>query len=92
MRIAALSTALALWANVSAAQTACMEYAGMVSNFLAAGIYKHSEGLTMSPQGEPARMELWLSDSGAFAVVGVINDEIGCLIIAGDYYSEADDA
>ena len=92
MKLWATLTALALLANTAAAQTACMSYAGMVSNFLAAGIYKHSEGLTMSPQGEPARMELWLSDSGAFAVIGVINDEIGCLIIAGDDYSEADDA
>lgn len=87
-----LTIALALWANVSAAQSICMEYTAMVSNLIQAGIYKQSEGSTMSPQGEPARMELWLSESGSFAVIGVLNDGLACLILAGENYSEADDA
>lgn len=87
-----LATALALWANISAAQTICMDYGMIAANLIQAGIYKQSEGSTMSPQGEPARMELWLSESGSFAVIGVLNDGLACLILAGENYSEADDA
>lgn len=92
MRITAILTALALWANTAAAQSICMDYGTMAANLTQEGIYKQSEGDTMSPQGQPARMELWLSESGSFAVIGVLDDGFACLILAGDNYSEADSA
>ena len=87
-----LATALALWANTATAQTICMDYGTMAANLMQSGIYKQSEGDTMSPQGQPARMELWLSESGSFAVIGVLNNGFACLILAGENYSEADSA
>ena len=88
MRITPILTALALWASSAAAQAQCFDYEAFRTSMALNRISLIAEGNTTTPDGQPARMELWKAGDDTWALIGVINDAIACIIQSGTDYSE----
>ncbi len=88
MRIAAILTTLALWASSAAAQVQCLDYEQFRDSMIVNGIQLIAQGNTTAPSGEPARVELWKASDNTWALIGIINDTIACVIQSGTDYSE----
>lgn len=88
MRIAAILTTLALWASSAAAQVQCLAYEQFRDSMIVNGIQLIAQGNTTAPNGEPARVELWKAQDNTWALIGIVNDTIACVIQSGTDYSE----
>ena len=88
MKLKIILIALALWASPVFAQQQCIQYQPLRDSLIERGIGLIGYGATVTPDGQPARMELWRAPDGTWAIIGIIDDTIACILQSGSDYTE----
>jgi hypothetical protein len=88
MKLKIILTALALWASPVFAQQQCVQYEPFRDSLISQGVGLVAEAQTIAPDGTPARIEIWRAPDNTWAMIGIINDQLACVLQSGTDYSE----
>ena len=88
MRLKIILTILALWASPVIAQQQCVQYQPFRDSLIERGIGLIAEAQTIAPDGPPARVEIWRAQDNTWAMIGIINDTLACILHSGTDYTE----